>query len=302
QHHQKLQPGPPELRVEPSLVVADLQAGSDRVDVRHDFILTGEREASLLVLARRGVGGVIPHTHSPVEIRNGSSRAKPNTTTRGLEARKSVADRPATLAEDRVGEVRRERVTDATSSCDGFRSRDTVENPVVVVLLGTEQAPRLGVIPLDPNQRLPVTTLLDSPSSPVEDPGNVAKCGVLRQLLRLRGTKGQHPGVLAAAGLTASAPRASPPDRVGQAAAAAPTGSIACGDGNLLGLGARVGVGVGVITVTGLAVVIVLGILEAEALQQPACLSFLALGSLDPGFDLGVNIVNRLSDRDGRLE
>src|SRR5690606_22594493 len=81
QHHQELQPGPPELRVEPSLVVTDLQTGGDRIDVRHDFILTGEREASLLVLARRSVGGVIPHTHSPVEIRNGSSRAKPNTAT-----------------------------------------------------------------------------------------------------------------------------------------------------------------------------------------------------------------------------
>src|SRR5690606_26362821 len=148
QHHQELQPGPPELRIEPSLVVTDLQTGGDRIDVRHDFILAGEREASLLVLARGGVGVVVPHPHSPVEIRNGSGRAKPNTATRGLEARKSVADWPATLAKNRVGEVRGERVTDATSSCDGFRSRDTVENPVVVVLLGTEQAPRLGVIPL----------------------------------------------------------------------------------------------------------------------------------------------------------
>src|SRR5690606_19190130 len=116
------------------------------------FLLTGECEAAFLVLARGGVGVVVPHTHGPIEIRNGSGRAKPNTTARGLEARKSVANRPATLAEDRVGEVRRERVADATGSCDGFRSRDTVENPVVVVLLGTEQAPRLGVIPLDSNQ------------------------------------------------------------------------------------------------------------------------------------------------------
>src|SRR5690606_33672006 len=94
------------------------------------------------------------------DVREGRGRGVPHTTASCLEARQRVTDGASPVPEDRVREVRRQRVADATSG--GDRGEEPVEERVVLLTLGTEELAVLGQGRLEADQRVAGTASHDS--------------------------------------------------------------------------------------------------------------------------------------------